>query len=80
MDSVAGHMLKRNLVKALDSKMWQDITGLHVATSYLDPSLKGFVFVKDTVKRHNLTEQAGDILKENAISIAKIHVYPEKEF
>ena len=36
--------------------------------------------MKDAVERRNLTEQAGDIVKENAMSIAKIHVYPEKEF
>jgi len=29
-DSAAGHILKRNLVTALDEKMWMDITALHV--------------------------------------------------
>ena len=46
-DTAAGCILKRNLVSALDTKMWEDITALHVATSYLDPSLKGFSFVRD---------------------------------
>ena len=43
-DTVAGHVLKRNLVTALDSKMWEAIIALHVAASYLD-------LVKDTGKR-----------------------------
>ena len=43
---------------------------MNVATSYLDPSLKGFVFVKDTVERRDSTEQTADIVKENAMSVA----------
>ena len=46
-DSATGRILKRNLVTALDEKMWMDITALHVAASYLDPSWKSFSFVKD---------------------------------
>ena len=56
-----------------------DITGLHIVASYLDPSLKGFSFVKDTREQHNLSEQAADIIKENAMIAANIHVYPTKE-
>ena len=64
---------------ALDSKKWENITGLHVAASYLDSSLKGFSFVKDTGKRRNLSEQATDIVKQNDMTAAKIYVYPTKE-
>ena len=78
-DTAAGRVLKRNLVMALDSKMWEDISALHVAASYLDPSLKGFSFVKDTGERRNLSEQAADIVKKNAMVAAKIHVHPAKE-
>ena len=63
-DTAAGRVLKRNLVMALDSKMWEDISALHVAASYLDPSLKGFLFVKDTGEQCNLSEQAADIVKK----------------
>ena len=59
--------------------MWEDITGLHVAASYIDPSLKGFTFVKDTVERRNLLDQAADVIKQNAMTAAKLHVYPTKE-
>jgi len=34
-DSAAGRILKRNLVSGLDTKMWKDITALHVAASYI---------------------------------------------
>ena len=50
-DTAAGHVLKRNLVTALDSEMWEDFIALHVAASYLDTSRKGFSFVKDTGER-----------------------------
>ena len=40
-DTAAGRILKRNLVSALDTKLWEDITILHVATSYL--SLRIFI-------------------------------------
>ena len=78
-DTAAGRVLKRNLVTALDSKMWEDITALHIAASYLDPSLKGFLFVKDTGEQHNLSEQAADIVKKNAMTATKIHVYSTKK-
>ena len=78
-DTAAGRILKRNLVSALDTKFWEDITALHVATSYLDPSLKGFSFVRDAEERHSLSEQAACIIKQNAMAVAKAHVYPPKE-
>ena len=77
--TAAGHVLKRNLVTALDSKMWEDITALHLAASYLDPSLKGLSFIKDTGEQHNLSEQAADIVKQNAMTAAKVHMYPANE-
>ena len=79
LDSAAGRILKRNLVSALDTKLWDDITALHVAATYLDPSLKTFSFVRDTKERRSLSEQAVSIVKENAMSIAKELVYPQKE-
>ena len=75
-DTAAGCVLKRNLVTALDS---EDITGLHDGASYLDPSLKGFSFVKDAVEWCNLSEQAADGVKHHAMEVAKVHVYPIKE-
>ena len=58
--------MKRNLVSGLDTKMWEDIIALHVAASYLDPSLKGFSFVRDAEERCSLSEQAAVIAEENA--------------
>ena len=66
-DCAAERILKRNLVMALDEKMWMDITTLHVAASYLDPSLKSFSFVKDGKERRNLLEQAVQAARENAM-------------
>ena len=57
-DSAAGRILKRNLVLALDGKMWVDINALRVAASYLNPSLKSFLFVKNTRELKSLLEQA----------------------
>ena len=59
--------------------MWEDISALHFAASYLDPSLKRYLFVKDTGERRNLSEQVADIVKENVMIVAKIHVHPTKE-
>ena len=57
----AGHV---NLVMALDTKIQDDITALHVAASYLHLSLnKGFSFVKDADEWCSLSEQAVDIAK-----------------
>jgi len=78
-DTAAGRVLKRNLVIALDTKMWDDITALHVAASYLGPSLKGLSFVKDTNEWRSLLEQEADIVKKNAMTAAKVFVYPTKE-
>jgi len=39
-DTAAGRILKRNLVMVLDSKMWKDIVALHVAATWLDPTMK----------------------------------------
>ena len=41
----AGRILKRHLVKALDDKMWEDIVALHVAATWLDPTLKSLSFI-----------------------------------
>jgi len=74
-DSVAGRILKRNLVTAL---MWMDITALHVAASYLDPSLKSFSFVKDG-KQRNLLEQVTQAARENGIHFNGILVSDESD-
>ena len=63
-DSTAGSILKRNLVMALDEKMWMDITAPLVAASYL---LKSFSFVKDGKERRNLLEQAVQAARENVM-------------
>ena len=76
-DSATGRILKRNLVSALDGKMWVDINALHVAASYLDPSLKSFSFVKDTKEQKNLLEQAVQAIREIAVSYAGILVTDE---
>jgi len=57
--------------------MCEDITALHVAASYLDPSLKGFSFVRDTEEQRSLSEQAAAIVEENAMT-AVAQVYPPK--
>ena len=48
--------------------MWIDITALHVAASYLDPSVKTFSFVNNIRERKNLLEQAVKAARENALS------------
>jgi len=78
-DTAASRVLKRNLVVALDSKMWEDVTALHVASSYLDPSLKGFSFVRDAGERRNLSKQAEELVRHNAMIVAKMYVYPDSD-
>jgi len=57
-DGAAGNILKSNLVTALYEKMqWMDITALHVAVSYLDPSLlrmvkNGEIYLSRQYKLH----------------------------
>jgi len=56
--------------------MWDGINALHVPDSYLDPSLKGFTFLRDAKERRSLLEQAVSIVKENTMPIAKELIYP----
>jgi len=56
-----------------------DITALHVAASYLDPSLKSFSFVKDGKERRNLLEQATQAARENLIHFNGILVSDESD-
>ena len=46
--------------------MWIDITALHVGASYFDPSLKTFLFAKDSRERKNLLQQVVKAARENA--------------
>ena len=78
-DNVAGRILKRKVVAALDEKMWVDVTAIHVAASYLDPSLKSFSIVKDAREWKNLLEQAEQAARENAMSYAGILVTDDSE-
>ena len=73
-DSAAGHILKRKLVAALDDKMWADITAIHVAASYLDPSLKSFSFIKGVKEQKGLLAQAEEGVREHTRSYSGIMV------
>ena len=64
---------------ALDEKMWMDITALHVAASYLDPSLKSFSFVKDGKELRNLLKQAVQAARENAMHFNGILVSDDSD-
>ena len=66
-DSAAGCILRRNLISTWDRKMQIDVTALHVAASYLDPSLKTS-FLNNTRERKNLLEQGVKAARENALS------------
>ena len=57
----------------------EDLNPLHVAASYLDPSLKSFSFVKNTREWKNLLEQAVQAIRENAVSYAGILVTDKSE-
>ena len=51
-------MLKMELVTHLDGKVWSSITAVHLAATYLDPTLKEFLFVPSANDRSLFTEQA----------------------
>ena len=57
----AGRILKRHLVKALDDKMWEDIVALHVAATWLDPTLKSFSFISHNEERNGILKQAEEV-------------------
>ena len=59
--TAAGHILKRHLVKALDDKMWEDIVALHVAETWLDPTLKSFSFISHNEERNGILKQAEEV-------------------
>jgi len=48
---------------------WTYVTALHIAASYLDPSLKSFSFVKDGKEWRNLLEQATQAAWKNAMHL-----------
>ena len=69
-DTAVGHILKRNLVMALDGKMWKDIVALHVTATWLDPTLKSFSFVGNSEERQALLHQAETVIEGHAIAAA----------
>ena len=69
-DTAAGRILKRNLVKALDNKMWKDVVALHVTATWLDPTLKSFSFVSNSEKRQALLCQAETVVEGHAVAAA----------
>ena len=69
-DTGAGRILKRNLVMALDEKMWKDIVALHVAATWLDPTLKSFSFVSNSEEQNALLKQAETIVEGHAVVAA----------
>ena len=69
-DTATGRILKRNLVMALDDKMWKDILALHVAATWLDPTLKSFSFVSNSEERTALLKQAETVVERHAVVAA----------
>jgi hypothetical protein len=52
-------LLKKELVTQLDEKVWPSITAIHLAATYLDPTLRELVFIscdKDRVTFRQLAK------------------------
>ena len=69
-DTAAGRILKRCLVKALDDKTWEDIVALHVAATWLDPTLKSFSFIGNNEEQNALLKQAEEVIEGHAVVAA----------
>ena len=71
-DTAAGRILKRNLVKILDDKIWKDIVALHVVETWLDPTLiqKSFSFVSNSEERKAILQQAEKVVEGHAVVAA----------
>ena len=74
--TAAGRILKRHLVKALDDKMWEDIVALHVAATWLDPTLKSFSFNSHNKERNGVLKQAEEVIEGHAV-VAACDLYQE---
>ena len=77
-DTAAGRILKRNLVTALDDKMWKDVVALHVTATWLDPTLKLFSFVSNSEEQQALLRQAETVVEGHAVAAAS-DLYQKKE-
>jgi len=54
--------LKKELVVQLDDKVWSAISAVHLTATYLDPTLREFVFVPSVQDRSLFISQAKDSL------------------
>lgn len=70
LDSEAIGLMKKEFLAALTDKYWSSLTMLHFVATYLDPTLRGFVFVKKQVDRQGFLNQVRDALRTMAIEPA----------
>lgn len=63
-DSATIRILRKNLVKELDAKWWPSISAIHVAATWLDPTLKHLLFVEKEDQKLSLLKQARDSVSE----------------
>ena len=64
---------------ALDGEMWKDIVALHVTATWLDPTLKSFIFVSNSEERQALLHQAETVVEGHAIATASDQRYRGKQ-
>lgn len=59
-ESVA--LMKREFLKALTDKNWASLNMLHFVATFLDPTLRGFLFVRNLADRQGYLKQVNDSL------------------
>lgn len=62
--------LKKEFVTSLDEKVWTSITSIHLAVTFLDPTLKGFAFVKNAKEKQALLKQAREAIQLCAAEVS----------
>lgn len=71
--------LKKELVEALDAKLWSSIVQLHFAATYLDPTLKEFMFCPVKKDRVLFRQQAVACIKEFVTPACQTHEATQPE-
>lgn len=68
-DSAPLRIAKKDLAKQLDEKLWSSITAVHVASTWLDPSLKHFAFVRANSEKDTLLKQARECVLQYGVQM-----------
>ena len=66
-DSRSVALMKREFLMALTDKYWNSLNMLHFVATFLDPSLRQFLFVKNLTDRQGFFKQ----VKESLLSLAE---------